>query len=820
MINPSYVEAIQRPDVPLHYWVEIEGLPYCFGNFRADARAFAGRPEEERFEGILPWMTNPPTSFDQEVDVLEAAASVGQMSIDLLDLGGGDSGLPPLANLLGLAAAMTAEPLTLLADFYTGSSMLFAEPSPWVDSWPTEGHLWVGKETLRFSRTKAVFNIVGQGRFRSKPADHGAGSLLTQYPRSIGQRMIWVWYVAGDFPRTKDPTEIVGAATLRFVGTVQSASRLPGGIRGFRLGCDSIDRRVNGFAAPERAKTLFDKPYMFTLKQGIAGRAEDGTFYVDGDGEDALDGYAVDARGNPVDDWVRIENRGSAITFGSLSRFNRDRGRGFRFFVRVDDELMNVEWDSNRPYHLHILHRGLWGTKRQPHEPDAEGQEVFPLVPVTPGGYPVSASPLYSLPNLDGDPVELALALITSTGKGTNGPYDVLPADWGMGVPVEWIDLAECERSRDRVCAPRVAGIIEEPIQLREWLQTEIYKPLGLFPLSRFGGLYAIRRLDLPLPDEVPLTIDSSDIIRDKLPEWDANLSSAIGAVRFSFDKRLDGEFDTVRELRHPDADILYDGACGTQEIESSLLRDNKLTGSETALHFPELGSMAGGSGFAESEAGRWKAFWERPAPVVDVTVKFGRQLIEPGDHVALASEAVPNLITGQWGANQPPENLFTVIKKQIEDKKGTVALTLLQTGVRAARFRRIAPSAVVATVHSDNTFTVAGQGQGCAAPGERDLDWFTPGSDEAASWVEVWAPDLSEHTEPTRVAATDPESGFLGLADLLVMPSGRPVEPGDIVMLANWTATDEKHPDKARFAFLADPTGTLDGQPPHEYVP
>lgn len=41
---------------------------------------------------------------------------------------------------------------------------------------------------------------------------------------------------------------------------------------------------------------------------------------------------------------------------------------------------------------------------------------------------------------LQGHPLDIARKILTSTGGGTNGPWDVLPASWGLGVPYAQID--------------------------------------------------------------------------------------------------------------------------------------------------------------------------------------------------------------------------------------------------------------------------------------------------------------------------------------------------------------------------------------------
>lgn len=94
---------------------------------------------------------------------------------------------------------------------------------------------------------------------------------------------------------------------------------------------------------------------------------------------------------------------------------------------------------------------------------------------------------------LEQNPVEAALTVLTSTGLGTNGAYDLGPESWGLGLPEATIDLADCQRSIEHV-SPSTGtstwGIYSVTPQLNpySWL-TSWMNPAGLWIGERQGQL-------------------------------------------------------------------------------------------------------------------------------------------------------------------------------------------------------------------------------------------------------------------------------------------------------------------------------------------
>jgi hypothetical protein len=93
------------------------------------------------------------------------------------------------------------------------------------------------------------------------------------------------------------------------------------------------------------------------------------------------------------------------------------------------------------------------------------------------------------------NPVTAALRVLTSTGLGTNGPYDVLIAEDGLAVPQALVDVAGLERLRDTEFPAETYDFkITEPVDGKGVLEEEIWRTLNAYPWVAQDGKYSARR--------------------------------------------------------------------------------------------------------------------------------------------------------------------------------------------------------------------------------------------------------------------------------------------------------------------------------------
>lgn len=116
-------------------------------------------------------------------------------------------------------------------------------------------------------------------------------------------------------------------------------------------------------------------------------------------------------------------------------------------------------------------------------------QEIF--TSATPGA-PAAIGPDH--------PLTIALKVLTSTGAGVNGAYDVLPSSQGAHVPNTLVNVENLEFFRDAV----VPGLqmrfneIEED-DAKAFIEQQLLRPLNLVPFISQRGRYGVRIQRTPL---------------------------------------------------------------------------------------------------------------------------------------------------------------------------------------------------------------------------------------------------------------------------------------------------------------------------------
>lgn len=90
-------------------------------------------------------------------------------------------------------------------------------------------------------------------------------------------------------------------------------------------------------------------------------------------------------------------------------------------------------------------------------------------------------------------PLVIALWVLTSTGTGSNGAYDTLAAENGLGIPVQFVDIASFEHAISLTPNDSYCFDITEPAIGKSWLETEIYKTINAYPLVNQEGQLKVK---------------------------------------------------------------------------------------------------------------------------------------------------------------------------------------------------------------------------------------------------------------------------------------------------------------------------------------
>ena len=333
------------------------------------------------------------------------------------------------------------------------------------------------------------------------------------------------------------------------------------------------------------------------------------------------------------------------------------------FFVKIDDEVIGYESMSGGS--VKGLRRGLHGTTAEDHDYGAE---------------------VVNFTILDGNPIDIMLWIMTSTGAsqtgGTlNGDYDLLPASMGCGISTTYIDIAHIEEQRDSIIGAdkRMRFYMFEETEAKDFIQKEILKVLNSYPTIRPDGKLSIKAYSAPLRKSTLPSFDDSNIVG--MPRYSQNMQSQstfFNEVQIKMDfNPLAGEFDT--EYYALDSE----SQAKTQEAAQLVIESKGLRSSYLYKGVPYVNEYSG------------KVFhrFSKGAPGVQVEVFYDNHLIEVGDLVSLDTLTLPNLLTGErTGLNLVCE----VIEKSYNFPRGTITFSLLATEYQKARkYFIIAPNDV-----------------------------------------------------------------------------------------------------------------------------
>jgi len=105
-------------------------------------------------------------------------------------------------------------------------------------------------------------------------------------------------------------------------------------------------------------------------------------------------------------------------------------------------------------------------------------------------------------------PLTIALKVLTSTGAGVNGPYDVLPATMGAAVPNTLVNTENLEFFRDSILPGLQMRFSEiDADDAKGFIEQQCFRPLNLVPFISQRGRYGVRLQRTPLFARSGLTL-------------------------------------------------------------------------------------------------------------------------------------------------------------------------------------------------------------------------------------------------------------------------------------------------------------------------
>jgi hypothetical protein len=313
---------------------------------------------------------------------------------------------------------------------------------------------------------------------------------------------------------------------------------------------------------------------------------------------------------------------------------------------------------------------------------------------------------------ISGNWVNVMLAVLTSTGAGTNGDYDWYDEENGLGLDTSFINVTHIEKVRDDWFpgdSCYVKFTIKDRTKAKDFFETEFFKVFNCYPIIDGQGRFDIKPFRPPLAAlESVQTFNEDNIV--KLPEWDANLDALINEAEFYFDwDSVDDEFD--EEVYYIESDSLNARGPGKKA----------LTIKTKGLHTTGTGSIPDRA-TDQIVRRKNKVFgrWATPPVSIKFGSFFSRWLSEAGDVVPFSHWLLPDVERGLRGLS---ETRMEIINRTVDWDKGQVRFELLNTGFAKETYMVLSPVMTVTAGTSGTAFSVS--------------------VSDAAKWTEGWEADI-----------------------------------------------------------------------------
>lgn len=652
-------------------WLEIEGIPSAYGNISRSSSFFSSRAAADQFTGIVANFKTTPDQFEAQLDVLEAVAKyAAQVEFSLVDLDGTQTlwaGSWDVAEARELSSAVSAFGATISYGGAAASTSLY----------PTGGGtIYIGNETITYTAHNTgtkQFTGCSRGRYKSTAQAWGVGALLSHKPYLFYGRRVWYYQAL----KAKDPsfaTPTQADALLRFSGTVENLRLDDRDVGVYVLQCVSLERE---FARPvfrdlRQVKDTtkrgmvgddFSKPGMRFLNQPNANESSDRLY-----GPDVMQYSRV---GAPY-----FEN-------------------GDRYLFRIDDEfVMFLAETSAAPGALQMVARACLGTEVEEHSAGFVAKEVAWCARYIANSnlpehlYTRFNSPPTNWSRAAGDhPLIVLLCLMLSTGQGTNTPgglarnYDILPKEWGLGIPYSRIDVAGIELLANETRELALNGFWEQEMPFGE-LAKQALAPFGMYSLTLPGGQWTIRKLRPPLPNEVTTTITKADIISKSSLGWDGNLAGLVQEVEYLYNRDL-------KSNRWLNSSVFINGNAQQYAQDKGRRLSYQLPhiysrGPTPIAGRPPLGGMPNVELFLQERLDFFRQGYTMAPPIINMRCRYDKLTVAVGSLVTVTEGRLPVV---QSGVRGPSGQIMRVLKVVPDEGSKTVELTLQDTGFGAVDF-------------------------------------------------------------------------------------------------------------------------------------
>jgi len=673
MTTANFQATTTDDSIPVQWYIEIEGIRRRYGTHEPSWNPADSGTNQH----IQPYMESMPEIQGQVVNPLDGSTEYQTFAVELVDI---DDELTSLFSIHD--ETNRAETTMTAAITAAGTDLTVADSSVFSNN----SDIYVDRETMRITAIPDGTSLtVTRGMYNSEAVahdledDHGNTIVVpvTDKPTYLYSREVLL---------CENREGLAEADSIKMRCYLESIEEPDPGV--YRLSCAGFLRQLDREIGTTLQKLTLKFPLWGGLEEqegASVARATMWMFLCNGDASN------FQASGHVKIDEEIIEYHSRDAYTGASPFYlidNTDTNWGYYTFVPtvagrgcfssemygarglVAGNPANIPW---MPFFIQPLLMDC-------HEPEAEVQEIIHSDKFTAGT----------------DPASVILTLLTSTGNGTNGTYDVLPEGWGAGIDDDKIDVTGIENTcaRSPLSSVDLAPFaITEAVELREWLVENVLRPCGLFFVENADGKITVDRMWTRLEASqytTPETIDEDVLISN--PRFSVG-EPPIGTFIFEMNWNPGADEYKGKVIAHmADGEKRYKDMSRKFELEVATCYSPTIGAGQRTFQ----GTDVGGVPFllACYLTTIWDRFGEHPCPIVTCEVPYNR-LIDflPGQTVQFTSSALPDLKSSARGISSA---YFQVVENHPQPDRSSVELVLWMIGVHDENHRLLAPAAKI----------------------------------------------------------------------------------------------------------------------------
>lgn len=312
---------------------------------------------------------------------------------------------------------------------------------------------------------------------------------------------------------------------------------------------------------------------------------------------------------------------------------------GTQFYIIIDDEVISYTGKTGTTFTG--CSRGALGT--------------------TPAAHAINAR-VKNFVVLQDNPINIMLRILTSTGLGTNGAYDDLPASAGLGIPQADAAIASMEAERDRwLLGFTMKFELFELTEAKRFLESEVLRFINAYPLVDNEGRLSMTVYTPPLPTVQIRQLNDDNLV--EAPTWQGNIMA-----HFFFNE-IDMEYDYDFKTNSFGTRAFFEDSTSQTKYGEVRTLTMQSKGIRTAIM---------GQPKIDKIALRALHRFANPSPIIRAKAFMTERIAEPGDILRLTTTKLPDLSRGTMGVQ---DKMVEALQLGTDYQRGHNRFTLLDTG-------------------------------------------------------------------------------------------------------------------------------------------